>query len=320
MAGERTEYTYDVRNRQVSKKQFTTNTKALTTQTAYDNQDRAVTDTDPYGRRTFRVYDETGQVVREVRELVPNAVPSGSSVATLVRVSTGNPPYVIEDTQYDPMGPLLAKIDERGSKTTWAYDARGRAIEKVEAAGTTVARTTRYEYDAAGNQTKVIHPRQFKEAGTFQTVTTFGGQDRISSVTRGAGTSAAATTSYTYSLTGRVTTQTIPQGGVATNSYDVNDRIQSFKDQAAFTTTRTYDGAGRSSPRPTRWARPRPRRTTGVAGADQQERGGGNHQVPVRRQADRRDWPRLHLRHPDLAAGLRHERRRKRGAQHKSRR
>src|SRR4029453_16754405 len=98
-----------------------------------------------------------------------------------------NPPYVVEDTQYSPMGLVLATIDERAIKTTRAYDARGRMIEKVEAFGTPLARTTRHEYDAVSNLTRVIHPRTFNESKTFQTVTTFTGRDQVSSRTEGAG-------------------------------------------------------------------------------------------------------------------------------------
>jgi RHS repeat-associated protein len=242
--GERTEYVYDERNREISKRQFARNGAALVTRKTYDADDRFTTEIDPYDRKTFLVYDGAGRVVRTVREMVPGGVPAGAALATLARVTTPNPPYLIEDTTLDGAGQVLARVDARGVFTSYAYDLLGRQIEMIEAAGSPRARTTRKEYDLAGNLTRVIHPRTFREGRPFHTTYTYTWRDLQASETRAAGAPEAATTSSTYTPTRAVATATDARGGVTTNTYDSNDRALSVKDAANFTTSYAYDANG----------------------------------------------------------------------------
>jgi RHS repeat-associated protein len=242
--GVRTEYTYDERNRESSKRQFVTNTKSLVTMKTYDATDRLVVETDPYGRRTFQVYDATGRVARVVAELVPSGVPAGAGLASLARVTTPNPPYLIRDTNWDGMGRVLSRVNERGYTTAYVVDARGRVTDAVEASGTTNSRTTKFEYDLVGNLIKTTHPRTFRESVSVLSVSTFTGRDFLASRTSASGTAEAATTKYTYGATGKIATVTDPRNGLTTTTYDANDRAASVKDQDGFTSTFTYDAKG----------------------------------------------------------------------------
>jgi RHS repeat-associated protein len=244
VGGERTEYDYDQRNREITRRKYTAAGKILTWQRSYDAADRLVSETDPYGRKTFKVNDLTGQVVRVVRELVPGGVSAGADLTALPRVLGGNPLYVITDVALDGMGRTLSRTDERGMSTTSTYDAAGRVTEQIEAAGSPVARTTRFAYDVAGNRTKISKPRTFSEGHPFETAFTFTGRNLPASETQAAGTADAATTGYTYTPTRQIATVTDPRGGVTTTTRDSNDRPQSIKDAAGFTTTYAYDGLG----------------------------------------------------------------------------
>jgi RHS repeat-associated protein len=244
VAGDRTEFVYDQRNREITRRRFATNTGVLTWQRSYDLADRLATETDPYGRKTFHVYDANGREVRLVRELIPGGVPAGANLTTLVRITTGNPPYVITDKELDPMGRVLSSTNERGFRTTSKYDSLGRQVELVEADGTPGARVTRFEYDLAGNRTRTVLPRAFREGGQFQTLYSYTGRDLQASRTEAAGTTEAATTGYTYDPDALPSTITDPRGGVSASAYDTSNRLQSTKDVAGFTTAFAYDAAG----------------------------------------------------------------------------
>src|SRR5262249_6495172 len=101
--GERSEFTYDDRQRLVTRTLFVNASAVLITRTSWDDLDRPVSETDPYGRRTFRVFDVNDRISRTVKELVPGGVPPGANLSSVVRVTTPNPPYVVEDKAYDAM-------------------------------------------------------------------------------------------------------------------------------------------------------------------------------------------------------------------------
>jgi YD repeat-containing protein len=217
--GETTTFAYDHRNRQVSVTRYPTAGVPLSESTAYA-QSRPSIQTDAYGRRTFLVYAAaTGNLVRAVRELVPGGVPTGSNIATLPRISTANPPYVIEDMTYDAADQLLTTTDPRGVVTRMTYDGQGRMLTRVEADGTPEAATTSMTYDAQGNVIELTNPRGMITRRAYT------GRNLTAMVTEGfgatnsAGQSIAATTTYAYSLTGKVATVTDTLGRATTTEY-----------------------------------------------------------------------------------------------------
>jgi RHS repeat-associated protein len=244
VAGNRVELSHDERLRPITRKVFTRASTSLTWLMSWDTLDRDVMDTDPYGRRIFHVYDVNGREVRTVTELVPGGVPGGSNPASLARVTTGNPPYVIQDRAYDSMNQVTSTTDGRGIVTTQEYDGQGRRKALVQAVGTAVERKTTFEYDANGNVTKQTDPRTFTEGQTFQTVSTYSDRNLLKTRTEASGSADAASTSYTYTRTGKLATTTDPRAGVTTYAYDSSDRLASVTDAAGFTTSYTYDGIG----------------------------------------------------------------------------
>jgi RHS repeat-associated protein len=244
-AGERVEYTYDERLRPLTRKTFVRNAVSLTSQMSWDALDRDIAETDAYGRRTLRVYDVDGRVVRTVRELVPGGVSAGQNLSTLPRISTGNPPYIIVDVAYDPMNQVKSTTDGRGVLTVQTYDGQGRRLTLVSASGSPEQRTTSFEYDPVGNVTRQLDPRTITEGPGFQTVVTYTGRNLPLTRTEASGTADSAQSSYTYTLTGKALTVTDPRAGVTTYGYDTCcDRLTSVKDAGNFTTTYAYDGVG----------------------------------------------------------------------------
>jgi RHS repeat-associated protein len=245
--GRRTEVTYDDRFRPTQTRDYVTDSQVLVSQQAYDQADRLVQDTDPYGRRTFRVLDPLGQVTRVVRELVPGGVPAGSVLTTLSRVTGPNPPYTIEDSSYSAVGQVLSKTNGRGVRTSHTYDALGRAVQTIEADGTTVSRIRKFEYDLGGRPTKETLPRTQREGRAFETVYTYTNRGLVATKTLGAGSTDAAVTSFTYTPTGRLATETDAAGGITAKTYDASDRLTTSKDALGNVTTYAYDGVGNTT-------------------------------------------------------------------------
>jgi RHS repeat-associated protein len=242
--GVRTEFTYDERNRLSQVVQYPTNGKTLITRRSFDGSDRLVNETDPYGRATLYVYDAVGRTTRLLRELVPGGVPSGSNLATLARPTGTNPPYVFEEVTYDGMSRVASATDGRGVVTGTSYDVLGRRTQTVVASGTSSARTTAFEYDLAGNITKITYPRTFREGRAFATTFTFNGRGLMASKTEAAGAAEAATTKYTYTPTRQTASETDPRGATRSYTYDSNDRLSKGTDEGGFATTIKYDAAG----------------------------------------------------------------------------
>ena len=243
--GETVEIGYDERNRPISRKVHVTDTRSLTSTTAYDAFDRPSEQTDPYGRATHFVYDDLGRVTRTVQELLPGGVPTGADLRTLPRITGTNPNYVIRETGYNNMSQVLSQKDELGTETMHFYDEQGRRNDTWEAWGTSLARRTYFAYDPVGNLTIQAHPRGFVEGVTFNTVHTYTGRNLLASTTEAAGTGDTATTSFTYTLTGKLLQKRDPRAAVTTQAYDACcDRVASITDAAGFRTSYGYDDDG----------------------------------------------------------------------------
>lgn len=237
--GKQTSYVYDTRKRRVQTIQHVNATQTLTETTVYDAHDRVDRTTDAYGRSTYFVYDIEDRVIRQVRELVPGGVSDPAQRATLARIATGNPPYVIEDSEFDVAGQLTARIDGRGLRTTFQYDAQGRQTQVTEAAGTAEAATSITVYDLVGNVIQTTSP------GNRIVASTYTGRNQVATRTQGFGTAEAATEAYTYTLTGKMQTVTDARGFATTNVYGTCcDWLEKVIDPLGFETLSAYDGKG----------------------------------------------------------------------------
>jgi len=267
--GETTTFTYDSRLRRTAIARQVRVGTVLTSRLAYDNADRLVEQTDPYGRRTFQVYDVNSRVVRTVRECVPGGVPAGATPASLPRILSANPPYHIDDLEFDAEGQLLARRDGRGIRSTFAYDGQGRLIEQVEAeslAGVLLlspeAARTRHAYDAQGNRLVTTLPRSFVRQpdgawiagseGVFLTTWAYTGRNLSRLMTEAAGAAAGGARSLgrretltTYTPTGKVASVRNARGFTTSYRYGLCcDRLVEITDPAGALTGFGYDFHG----------------------------------------------------------------------------
>ena len=243
--GETTTYLYDFRNRRVAQVVYVGLNKTRTTQWTYDAADRRVTETDPDGRITYFVYDLLDRGTRTVREAVPGAVVNPASVATLARDLSDNAGFVIDEAEYDAEGQVLARIDGRGNRTAFAYDALGRMTSRTEGVGSPVAATTTYVYDAAGNQTEVRPPVTGSTGAAMRTVSTFTQRNLLATRTEAVGLPEQGVTSFTYFADGKVATATDQNNQVTANTYSpCCGRLTQVADPLGFLTKYTYEGVG----------------------------------------------------------------------------
>ena len=272
--GDVTARAYDYRTRVVAVTRRPTPAVALTTATLFDAFNRAVAGADPYGRRTFQVFDRNDRLIRTVQELVPGGyagTTSQAALAALARPTTTNPPFVITDQLPDAEGEILTRTDGRGIISRVAYDAQGRLVEQVEAdrmpAGTSTvpspdAARIVFVYDRQGNRTAEILPRSFARAadgswiagpdGVFRTSMGYTGRNLLAQRITGDGPDAGggtrperAVTAMIYTPTGKVATRSDPRGDVTTFTYeDCCDRLVQQTDPEGGTTRYAYDPVG----------------------------------------------------------------------------
>ena len=115
-----------------------------------------------------------------------------------------------------PYFSLSKEVNELGVTSLYQYDARGNLTNKIEAAGTSLERVTRYAYDEMDNKLS---------------------ETRV-------GTSTNYTTSWTYDVMGNVLTGTDPLGNVTSNTYDYIGNLTSIRDPEGNVVSNVYDAAG----------------------------------------------------------------------------
>ena len=178
----------------------------------------------------------------------------------------------------DPANPLrpTRTIDGRGTTTAYTYNANGLPTSRTEAVGTTLARTTTWEYngpfpalvtrmeqpstsgtgvratayvyDTVGNATsRTISGVEAQSAFSYTTTTTYNVAGRPTSIDPpGYGTQDV--TSYTYDPARGdliVLTRTQPLVGATTFAHDPFNRVTSVMDPNGVSTETTYDALNR---------------------------------------------------------------------------
>ncbi|MGR4880792.1 DNRLRE domain-containing protein [Streptomyces sp. LARHCF249] len=169
-AERRSSYTYD----KVGNLKTTTEAKGtLTTADAtdyvtthgYDEIYQLTSVANAVGEKVSYSYDGVGNLVKTV-DPKQNATSNPDDYRSVIDYDLNHRITVATDAagkttkkSYDKDGLLVSATDAENNTTTVVYDERGKQIEvKVPYSGTTV-RSTKYEYDQAGNTTKVITPR-----------------------------------------------------------------------------------------------------------------------------------------------------------------
>jgi RHS repeat-associated protein len=95
--GDTTQYTYDPRGRLIAERTSPVVGRALTTSFFYDEKSRAFSQSDPYGRYLYRVFDPVDRVTRTVQELVPGAIGTPAQVEALALATSATPAFTGSD-------------------------------------------------------------------------------------------------------------------------------------------------------------------------------------------------------------------------------
>jgi RHS repeat-associated protein len=178
-----------------------------------DASGRMSTLTDPLGRRTNYEYDSAGNLV-----------------------SVTDPAGRVWHFKYDEAHRLTQMTDPRGGIAHNEYDAGGRVIAQTDPAGL----ITRFAYTGEnfsplGGTTTVTDPRGNSTIEQYD-------NGFLMQVTKAAGTSAQATSTYAYDpSTLGITAETDANGHTSHTTYDITGQPTSTTDALGKTTTYTYN-------------------------------------------------------------------------------
>ena len=215
---------------------------------------RLTSETDLNGYATTLAYNAAG-------ELATVTDPAGRTLAFTyagphVATVTG-PLGRVYTYSYDASGDLVKVTDPLGRPWTFTYDSNHLLLAMTDPAGGTTSNT----YNAGGEVTAQSDPDGGTTTWSYSgdadsltggstTITEPGGNETVDqysdlelvSETAGAGTAAAATTSYSYDpATLGVISQTNPDGDTTTSMYDPNGNLLASTDPLGNTTTYTYN-------------------------------------------------------------------------------
>ena len=234
-----------------------TDPNGYSTTLAYNDSGQLSTVTDPEGRTLTYAYGTNGlvsSVTDPAGRVVSYGYDSAGNLTSATSVDGG-----IWSFGYDANHLLTSMTDPRidGSLTN-TYDSSARVTEQVDPMG----HTTTFSYGTPSSddvQTNTITSPD----GHVETEQYTDGE--LTSLTKGSGTSDAATWTYSYGITLGVTSTTDPNGNTTSAAYDANgnetsstnadgdtttsqynafDEPTSITDPAGNTTTDSYDASG----------------------------------------------------------------------------
>lgn len=203
----------------------------------YNASGQLSTITDPAGRALTLAW--VGSRITSVTD------PAGRQVTFAYNDGNGNLTDVtdvnggVTNVTYDSNHLLLSKTDARGIMVTNAYDSSARVTSQTLYA-TGLNRTTTWSYSgdpssAAGGATTVTDPNGNVAVQLYQ-------YGELTWLTKGYGTSAAATWKYAYDpATLGTTSITDPNGHVTTKTYDSRGNLLTVTDPLSRKTINTYD-------------------------------------------------------------------------------
>ncbi|MBI5566904.1 MAG: hypothetical protein HY870_18545, partial [Chloroflexi bacterium] len=223
--GRLTEYQYD----QFGQRSVVTDALKGVTRYGYDPVGRLITITDSLGRITVNAYDKADQLIA----VTANFTTTGGVDPNAFNLTTRY--------GYDGFGRQIAVTDTLQHVTRNYYDRAGRLISVTVNFTTTGGvdptaynLTTRYGYDAVGNQIAITD--------TLGRVThyEYDALDRMIATTD----PMTGTTRYGYDAAGHQTDITDPSGIATTFDYDALGRLIKMQDARGSRTAYEYDGVG----------------------------------------------------------------------------
>lgn len=192
-----------------------------TTHYTYDQFGRVQGITDPLGATATREYNERGLITRIVHR-------DGTE----------------ETSSYDSYGRRVSATDSQGRTTRWTYDEMSRVTKTVAPNGS-VTLMDYSDLPQGCSSCSLVH-RPSRITGPDGQITEFlyDAEGRMLATTLAVGTSASATTTYSYDADDNLTSITDPLGNVTQFTYDDENRRLTKTDPSGRVTKWTYDERG----------------------------------------------------------------------------
>ena len=209
----------------------------------YDSTGRAISSQHAGGTDLWTFTYNTGGTTTATDALSNAHTYTPTSVYSLQAMSsvsgTPYPPTGGASFTYDSNGFIASKTDYDGNVTTYTHDSRGNETQRIEAYGTSLARTITTTWSSTFNlPTQIVEP-----ARTTNFTYDSDGNMLTKAVTDGTHTH---TWTYTYNASGQVLTAEDPDTNVTTYTYNSDGTMATMVNAASQTTTyNTYDGNSR---------------------------------------------------------------------------
>lgn len=250
-----------------------------TTNYGYDNEGYPTSVTDPSGAVTETKYDDVNrptQVIDPLQRITKYGYDKAGNQTSVTDPSGAVTSWQYDDTgrldatidaltkttsyDHDPDGLRTHEVNPLGHTTTWKYDNDGRLESMTDprgnAAGATAADfTTSFQYDAAGNRTKIIdplgrstvteydasnRPTKVFDANNHPTAYEYDSLGRVQKVTP----PNHPATSFGYDLAGNLETVTTPMGKIYDYDHDKSGRVTAVKTPGGRVTGYAYTWDG----------------------------------------------------------------------------
>jgi RHS repeat-associated protein len=231
-------------------------------ETFYDVLDRPYQWDDALEHRTSATYDNNGNVTSRTNALNKTRTYTYDKLDRLMTETDER--SKTSTREYFATGQLKNLTTPLGHKTSYSLDDDGRVISMVEARGNAVGATPAdytwtYEYDEAGNRTRVVDPigneieygydavnnlSQVTDERANTTTYTYDVLNRLWKVTPpAAGATGVLDTEYVYDAAGNLSTRTDPNSHTTSWAYDL-DRKMTARTTAVGLWNYAYDASG----------------------------------------------------------------------------
>ena len=217
-----------------------------TTTTAYDADNRVVTQVNAAGDTTTTTYDAAGNVATVTSPNLDVTTNTYDSLNRPIQVSDSD--GLLSTYSYDPVGNRLSYEDGNGNTTNYGYDAINRPVTTTDPLGQATTTT----YDAVGNPLQSTDRDGNITSWTYDQINRrITATDALGETTQwqydGVGNRVKLTdadsnvTRYTYDAVNRLVTEAYADGTTRSYTYDGVDNLLTRTDQAGRVTNYSYN-------------------------------------------------------------------------------